>query len=204
MRILLLCCWVFVGLLLTTDAYSQRASQYKRVHQRALKQIIEDQSDAAIAELIQFSEKFPDDAETYFMLAVAHARKGQVDEAIAHVRNALERGLPKGRVVGGSLTGLETLKHKETFQALVQDAMNQLAHGPMLGQATGDGMSIWVRTPEAADVQAFATPTDGEGNVVRSQIVRTIAERSLERLQGIHTSSAVRQLSERPSGSRGY
>ncbi len=179
MRTFLLCVSLVVGLFVASQAYAQRANQYKRVHQRALKQIVDGQSDTAIADLNAFRERFPNDAESFYMLAVAYAREGQLDQSLAHVRLALEHGMPPGRFVGGSLTGLEALKATEGYQAFVRDMRYQLVHGPMLGQTIGDGISIWVRTVEEAEVQAVAMPAEGAGKTTRSQAVRTTLENDL-------------------------
>ena len=111
---------IVVTLALISSCLAQRADQYKRVHQRALKLIVDNQPDAAIEQLSKFTERYPDDAESYYMLAVANAGMGDKEKAIGHVREALRLGLSPGRFVGGSLTGLEALRELEAIEWLAR------------------------------------------------------------------------------------
>ena len=98
-------------------------------------------------------EVVPRDGESQYMLAVAFARDGQPDRAIASVKKALNLGIPASRFIGGTKTGLENLRGIAAFEALFTEYSSELVHGPMLGQNTGTSISIWVRTRRASEVE---------------------------------------------------
>ena len=159
---------VVLGLLATTlantrlqpsqpnDAAAQKVQrkfkQYKRVHQEILKMIVGGKQEQAIMALREIVSVVPRDGESQYMLAVAYATDGQLETAVASVDKALNLGIPQSRFLGGTKTGLEPLRNMKTFQALFADA-SPLVHGPMLGQNTGTGISIWVRTASACAVK---------------------------------------------------
>lgn len=151
------------------------AQQYKRVHQNALDKITAGKSQAAIEDLQKFAAKSPQDAETHYMLAVAHAAAGDLDAAAASLQKAIELGLPPGRFLGGSKTGLEPLKARPEYQELRKRFGNQLAHGPMLGQVSGKGVAIWVRTADEAPVRVTVSRTKDLQNPVATASGQTKA-----------------------------
>lgn len=95
------------------EAEAQRPRQYKRIHQEAFKKILDGKIGVAIEQLKEFVETYPDDEESHYMLALAHARQNNRVQAIQSVQRALDAGLPAGRIVGGSLTGLEVLESED-------------------------------------------------------------------------------------------
>mgnify|MGYP003978998987 CR=1 FL=1 len=138
------------------DAAAQKVQrkfkQYKRVHQELLKLIVDGKQKQAIIALREIVTIVPRDGESQYMLAVAYAADGQLQSAVASVDKALKLGIPRSRFLGGTKTGLEPLRKMEDFQALFPDA-SPLVHGPMLGQNTGTGISIWIRTDSACLVK---------------------------------------------------
>ena len=169
----------FALAILVSTSFGQRATQYKRVHQRALKKILQNQSQEAIAELTEFSERYPEDDETRYMLAVAFARSNEVDKAIEQVKKALELGMPAGRFTGGTLTGLESIRSHEFMQKLKGRTSNQLVHGPMLGRASGRSISFWVRTAKEAVVEVVANEKSGDRPPIRSRAARTLPDHDM-------------------------
>ena len=79
--VLLGCLGVVVCLGLTSNVWAQakkpKLNQYKRMHQDALANILQGKADQAKLDLNAILEKLPDDAESHYMLAVAHAMSGR-------------------------------------------------------------------------------------------------------------------------------
>ncbi|MEC7564272.1 MAG: alkaline phosphatase D family protein [Planctomycetota bacterium] len=139
----------------------RKFKQYKRVHQEILKIIVEGNAKKAIGLLEEILRVVPKDGESQYMLAVALASDGQDDKAIAAVKRARDLGIPESRFIGGTKTGLEDLRKLAKFQSLFPTGGARLIHGPVLGNNTGKGISIWVRTASASEVQIRVVDPDG-------------------------------------------
>lgn len=120
--------------------------QYKRAHQEVLKLIVDGQSDAAVKQLGEVLIKYPDDAESYYMLTVAHASAKRTDEAVTAMAKAIKFGLPPARFIAGPRDLLAPIHSTEAFKKLLTSQANQLVHGPLIGHVTDTTASIWVRT----------------------------------------------------------
>ena len=151
LSLLLLAIWASLS-----SAQLQRAKQYKRVHQDALSQIIEGHEVQAREMLTEFLQQWPDDAESYYMLTVAHAHAGRQQEAIDAAKKAIELGLPGERFIAGTKTLLAGLQDSEFARDLQRRFAHSPLHGPMLGNVTGQAASIWLRTVPGATVRAVA------------------------------------------------
>lgn len=147
-----------------------KLNQYKRLHQDALQKIVRGDVQQAIQDLDAVLEKLPEDMESHYMLAVAYARLGETDKAIASVKDALDVGLPASRFVTGTRTGLEPLREREAFKQLVDSPDNTLAHGPMLGCLTDTSVRVWVRTAGPRRVTVVATPTASTTNQAAQRV----------------------------------
>ena len=152
-----------IGLSLTlgaTLAYAQEKQrlpgQYKRVHQKALTDILNGRGEKAVGDLEKLLERLPKDEESHYMLAVAHCKAGDLEQAQKHAQQAMELGLPPGRIIGGTLTGLEPLLKTEYGKRLLKQHSGEIVHGPMVGCVTGDSVKIWVRTAGPAEVGVVA------------------------------------------------
>ena len=156
----LLCC---IFLAFGVDALAQRKkprlkprlNQYKRMHQDALKQIVEGSIPEAQQALEAILEKLPEDAESHYMMAVAHVKSGNKDAAIRSIREAIAAGLPASRFLTGTKTGLEPIKNEPAFREFESMVQDPIPHGPMLGCISGDGVKIWVRTAGERKVAAY-------------------------------------------------
>ena len=155
----LLC--VLLGAPLAHAQKVPRLNQYKRMHQDALKKIVEGEPGPAKEDLMAILEKLPDDAESHYMLAVAHAKLGDKKAAVESVEKAIEAGLPVSRFLTGTKTGLESIQNEPAMKQLRSMPHDALAHGPMLGCVTGSSVKIWVRTAGVQSVIAKATNADG-------------------------------------------
>ena len=73
------------------------AATYKQVHRDMITDLSAGRTAKAVAGAETFLEKHPEDAESHFILAVAHAQKKDLDTAMAHVTKALAAGMPVER-----------------------------------------------------------------------------------------------------------
>ena len=145
--------------------------QYKRVHQSALSKIVTGKAEQAASDLEEILSAVPEDAESSYMLAVAKAQLGKLDEARAAVAKALESGLPRERFLGGTKTGLESLLASEPLKGMRAEARHRPVHGPMLGCIQGSSVKIWLRTVDSASVRAIVWPPNRLQDAVRTKVL---------------------------------
>lgn len=134
--------------------FSERAAdrQPKRRGQRQMLAILDGDA-ARAAELSRARvDADPEDAESLFTLTVALTQLGHPEEAAATLGQALDAGLPFGRVLAGPRDLLAPLTATEAFRELARDRAVALVHGPMLGAVTGRSARVWVRTAREATV----------------------------------------------------
>ncbi len=159
----------------TAQARTNRRTAYKRLHQEALARILNGNDGQAIGLLNDFLIERPDDDETYYMLAVAHARAGRTEDAIDAAKKAIALGLPPERFVVGSLTQLKALDGSPFLSALQTKFAHAPLHGPMIGNVTDHSVDIWVRTRRGATVHAVvATDADFSHPFVSQEEVVTL------------------------------
>lgn len=127
--------------------------QYKRIGQWAVTLILEGRPDDAVRYVNDIIGKRGEDAELHFLLALAHAGRGDLSAAEAAMNRAIELDLPPQRFLAGPRELLEPLRASEKWMALRQRFADATLHGPMLGDLTDRGVRVWVRTAAAADVQ---------------------------------------------------
>ena len=94
-------------ILILLVAPAQKMNQYKRIHQSAFRNVLGGTPEQAIKNLKKVLAQTPEDAESHYMLAVAHASRSRLDVADRHAQKAIELGMPADRFVGGTLMGLE-------------------------------------------------------------------------------------------------
>lgn len=145
--------------------------QYKRVHQAALTKILDGKIAETIADLKQLTEQYPDDAENYYLLAVAHAEAAEIEQAVAAAEKAIAAGLPPERFICGTRTGLRSLRKHEFGQSLYLEYAHEAVQGPMVGCVSGDSARVWVRTAKAANVIVLYGTDANLNNAQRSQPV---------------------------------
>jgi alkaline phosphatase D len=150
---------------------------YKRLHQDAMRLIFDGKLDQAIQDMTGLLEKYPADAEAHYALTVALAQAGRIEEAVVHLRKAVQLGLPPERFAGGTLTGLEPLADTGPMRRIATAMRGRPIHGPMLGAATGSGLRVWVRTATAAEIQVIASTSADLDEPIRSPVVRSTPER---------------------------
>jgi len=134
--------------------------QYKRIHQHALKRIVRGEVGGAIEYLRGIMKELPDDAESYFMLAVASAQTGETDQAEEFMNRAIELGTPPGRFIAGPRELLRPLHETQSHQQLLAEHLHLPVHGPMVGAVTDRSARIWVRTAVPTDVTVEFSETE--------------------------------------------
>ena len=158
-----------------TIAHSQtpnpKTTQYKRVHQELMRLVIDGRAGKATQ-----TEVSREDPETCYVLAVAFAQLGDLDQAMRWVKEAVARGLPVGRFLAGPRGLLDPLQAYEPFLAYIKDRFAEPIHGPMLGRMTHEGASFWVRTATEAPVQVRISEAKDLSNARESDVVRSCAD----------------------------
>jgi tetratricopeptide (TPR) repeat protein len=79
------------------------------------------QYDQAISELRLVRDEDPDNDHALYMLAVAHAQRGELAEAIAHLERAIALN-PENRAIARADPDLEPLRGDEAFRAALDAA----------------------------------------------------------------------------------
>jgi len=168
---------------------------YKRRGQRQLLAIMDGRPEEAIAWATARVAEDPGDLESRFMLAIAWARLGQTERAMAAVRLALAAGLPWERFLAGPRDLLEPLSQSAGFKEIRDRLDLQLVHGPMLGDVTSTQARVWVRTAEPSEIVVEATPLAGESKPVVQVRFHTAATRDFTgvgRLEGLEPGTLYR------------
>ncbi len=122
-------------------------------HQYPLRLILRGRDAMAGKYLRKLRKEEPGDPETLFMLGLWHASGGRAEKAAARFANAVDQGLPPGRLVAGPRDLLEPIEDHPAYRELVDQRVPRLIHGPMVGSVTDRRARIWVRTAEASDVR---------------------------------------------------
>jgi alkaline phosphatase D len=187
-------CGLVAGLILAVSCppvYAKDGlhAKYKRVHQHLFEIILDGDAPGAIEGLQKLIEEYPQDAESHYMLTVAYASLGKIDEAAASMQRAIELGMSPARFVGGTETGLEPLRQREAFRKLADQYRHRPVNGPMLGCVTDRSAKVWVRTLNEADVQVVVTRPKNLADPIRSRVVHATrdadftAEVEIDRLE---------------------
>ena len=151
--------WVLpVCLVLAVGTGWCAAATYKQVHRDMITDLSAGRTAKAVAGAEAFLKKHPEDAESHFILAVAHAQQKDLDKAMAHVTKALAAGMPVERFLAGPRDLLKPLVGSEAFRALVKAKASPLLHGPMVGAVTDASARFWLRTAEEAEVEVAVRP----------------------------------------------
>ncbi|MDC0937313.1 alkaline phosphatase D family protein, partial [Pirellulales bacterium] len=134
--------------------------QYKRIHQGALKFILAGRYAETEASLHRFLDEQPADPESHFLLALSYTQRGETKLAVDAMRQAIELGLPAGRLLAGPRELIEPLLSVESFQSLVEPWADQPIHGPLLGNVTDTSASFWIRSAAEAEVALYIRRAD--------------------------------------------
>lgn len=138
--------------------------QYKRVHQKAVRAIIDGKVEGAIEALKARAEAYPEDPENLVALAIGEAHRDDAEEAVAYLKKALEKGLPPGRIWAEATNHLAPIAEAPSFLALLEEYPIGIIHGPMIGQLAPESAAAWVRLsePTVLQIQVLASSEDDE------------------------------------------
>ena len=175
--------WSISSGTITAQEKVKLPGQYKRVHQQAFRDILGGNTSKAVAALDKLLERLPKDEESHYMLAVAYCASGDLDQAAKHAQQAIEFGLPPGRIVGGTLTGLKPLLETQYGRELIEANVHHPVHGPMVGCVTGESAKIWFRTLGPASVSVeyrLANDPDERQQKTKPQITKLADDFTVE------------------------
>lgn len=126
------------------------------------------QFDKAEAELKKADDKEP---ETAFVRMLISLGRKDVARAEVYARAAMSRGLPFSRLAAGPREVLAPLFETDYWRTRVtlyeSVPSSNLLHGPMLGDVTGDSVSVWLRTWRPAKAEIIVS--DAESGLVVSR-----------------------------------
>lgn len=144
------------ALLLATQVFGQHDYKASRKHIRSGKY------DEALKVLNDRLEKFPEDSEWHYQMAIAQGLKEKNVEALKALKKALELGVHPGRVAADSFGLLKPLNELPEVKALLESQKSVPIQGPMLGALNPDGVSVWLRTFGSAEVKVFLADEKGK------------------------------------------
>ncbi|MCG8311204.1 MAG: alkaline phosphatase family protein [Cytophagales bacterium] len=148
-------CLMLIQFLSTSTVAAQsvpRDEQYKKRPTNAIAAIARGKVDEAIFNLENFLKDFPNDAESNYCMALAHAVQNHIGDAMPYVEKALEAGMPIERFFAGPRGLTKNLVESNEFSRFAEGRFARLIHGPMLGDVTSTSAKVWVRTHREAKV----------------------------------------------------
>lgn len=158
-----------------TDMTFRRERQYKRVHQVALRLILNDRSEECETFLKQYLEKNPGDEETLYMLGVLNIHRGDIRPGEQLLKEAVDAGLPPGRLLAGPRDLLQPVWNSRLLRSIRRQHATMPVHGPLVGSTTSSSASVWVRTADASRVQLMVRAA-GSGPLLAGPVVRSTAD----------------------------
>lgn len=172
-------CVVIAWCALMSNAYAQSNQDIRKYTnvKYMVWQVHEGNYDKAIELCEARLERSPDDLEPLFGLAMVYGQMGQIEKAMAYVKQAVDGGMPFERFLVGPRELLAPLSASEAFQAYAKGRMVDLLHGPMLGNVTSTGAQFWVRTRTEIPVQIQLHSIDGKRPAILSSSVTPTAEK---------------------------
>jgi alkaline phosphatase D len=133
--------------------------------------------DKAIKDMNQTQKDLPGDLESLYVLAVASAQKGDLDQAFVYTQKAIDGGLPIERFLAGPRDLLQPFTESEPFKKLARQHNVQLLHGPLLGCVTDSGAKFWVRTVEEIPIQILVSKEENLKSAMKSPAVKTAKDK---------------------------
>ncbi|WP_153558618.1 alkaline phosphatase D family protein [Roseimaritima sediminicola] len=177
------------------DMSFRQDDQYKRVHQTALRYLLRGELDKPQEFLQQYLADHSDDVETMYMLGMVRAARGEIAEAEQHLTQAIQAGLPAGRILAGPRSLTEPLQSTRLLRRLHAAYQNRPVHGPLLGNVTDGAASFWFRTSDESAIEVIVREADSDREVARSQPVRSHASddyTAVARVTGLQPDTAYR------------
>ena len=151
-------------------------NQYKRVHQFALRLMLLDRDDKSRDFLLDHLKRNPGDPESTYMLGIYHARQGNTDEAVKHLEQAIEFGLPPERIMAGPRKLFVSLHSTPFWKKLQEDLATIPLHGPLVGNVSGTAASFWMRLSDESEAVVLVSENADLSNPMKSTAVKARAE----------------------------
>jgi alkaline phosphatase D len=120
-----------------------------------------------------FLMQYPNDAESYFLQALAYSQLNQFEQALNAIAKSEELGLTFDRYLAGPRNLLGDLYNYSDFQHFKSNKNIQLLHGPILGNLTANSISIWLRTASEIPVSVRASKFINMSNPITSNNITT-------------------------------
>ncbi|MBA7561406.1 hypothetical protein ES708_03044 [subsurface metagenome] len=152
------------------------SKQYKRVHQEALKLLLDEKYHEVADSMRADIANYPEDLESYFMLTLALAQLGQIDAAAAAMQHAITLGLSPGRFIAGPRELLGSLMDHPDYQLVLEEHSHRPVHGPMVGAVTHTSARFWVRMPGEAKVRVVVENLSDYRDSRKSKPVTAMSE----------------------------
>lgn len=151
--------------------YTQNGKDWYTRKSGITKYLIEiDEGDPKVA--IDHANKQDIDAEACFVKALAFAKTGNADSAMAQVKKSLDLGLSIDRYQA-PLEMLFPLNKFPAFSNFIKKKGEAIVHGPMVGHTTSSTAKIWLRTFQALKVQIVLSENETFEKEILSKEVQT-------------------------------
>ncbi|MEM7317170.1 MAG: alkaline phosphatase D family protein, partial [Planctomycetota bacterium] len=151
-------------------------SQYKRIHQFALRMIELDQPESARKTLEDHLGRHPNDEESLFLMGVLNATNGKNEEAVKNWKRAIDADLPAGRIVAGPRGILNGIQDHEFVKSLRTQLAQAPIHGPILGSVTDASAMAWVRTSDETQVRMVVSESPNFTVAIAGKAVMSLAK----------------------------
>jgi hypothetical protein len=152
----------------------KKIKQYKKNNRDRITDMVKDRDEQVIKYFNAFLDVHKHDLEAYYGLALAYARTGEMDKAMANVKLALKHGLPFERFQAGPRTLAKPLYDHAAFQELAKTQSRVLLHGPLLGSLTDTSVTVWFRVQREMPVKVvvFKSGSSDFSNQVEGKILK--------------------------------
>lgn len=157
------------------DLSFRKAGQYKRVHQAALRFVLRGDVEKPDQFLTRYLEEHPNDEETLYMLGVLNVYRGDIEAGTDFLRRSVEAGLPPGRLIAGPRELLQPIRDSSFLKAIRRELRDRPVHGPLVGNTSATGVSIWVRTEDEAAVRVVVREAGTSGPLRTGAVARSSA-----------------------------
>ncbi len=140
----------------------QKNPQYKRIHQKILKALVNGKLENARKTLKTHVERNPSDPEHWFLVTLVEAGAGNLEEAVVAMHRAIDLGLPPARFLAGPRNLLAPIRDTQDFKTVQAEFEHRPVHGPMLGDLSGTSVKVWLRTATASSVEVIVRRRQAE------------------------------------------
>jgi len=133
---------IFVSCISCVEAVDLARLQYGQQNRHHIMLCAQGDFAAALDYANRYVVDHPNDLEAYYIMAMAQANLGKLDDAVKTVQRSLDKGLTLDRYLAGPRDLFAPLYQHSAFQDLVARKDVRLVHGPVLGAVTADGVGF--------------------------------------------------------------